>query len=233
MGRHSLAEEPVPHPLDPPKRPQGRSETTGSHRIVAAKAPRRRIAKWPLACLGLVILVAVGVFGWNYADSVLNNRAEAQAATCTGTRTTVRVVVTPQIAQPVDTAAARWNSDLTQSHGACVHVDVESKPSADVLNALTGKTDVATIGGLPDGWIPESSYWITQLTNAKPALIGAPPMSIGSGKPADYPFVGLVGSSLGGPATDENQQRATQTFRAYLKEPAQLAAFAAAGIRAA
>ncbi|HWD02404.1 MAG TPA: hypothetical protein VG674_08135 [Amycolatopsis sp.] len=232
MGRHNLAEEPVPHPLDPPKRTEGRSETTGSHRIVAAKAPRRRIAKWPIACLGLLVLVALGIFGWNYADSVLNNRAEAQAATCAGTRTTVHVVVTPQIGKPVETAAGHWNSDLTQDRGACVHVTVTTAPSNVVLDALTGKADAATIGGVPDGWVPESSYWVTQLTNVKPGLIGAPAMTIGSGPPADYPFVGLVSSSLGGPVTDENQQRATQAFRAFLKEPAQVATFAAAGIRA-
>lgn len=232
MGRHNLAEEPVPHPLDPPKRTQGRSETTGSHRVVAAKAPRRRIAKWPIACAGLVVLVALGVFGWNYADSVLNNRAEAQAATCAGTRSTVRVIVTPQIGKAVETAATRWNDDRTQDHGACVHIDVATKPSNVVFDALTGKADLATIGGQPDGWIPESSYWVTQLTNVKPALIGAPPMAIGSGPPADYPFVGLTPASLGGPTADENQQRATQAFRAFLKEPAQVAAFAAAGVRA-
>ncbi|WP_326835946.1 hypothetical protein VSH64_13615 [Amycolatopsis rhabdoformis] len=232
MGRHTLAEEPVPHPLDPPKRQQGRSETTGSHRIVAAKAPRRRIAKWPIACAGLVVLVALGVFGWNWADSVLNNRAEAQAASCGGNRSTLRLVVTPQVAKPVEAAAKRWDADLTPEHGACFQVDVTTKSSSEVLDALVGKTDLSTIGGLPDGWIPESSYWVTQLTNAKPERIGSPAMPIGSGPPADYPFVGLAGASISGTSTDENQQRATQSFRAYLKEPAQLADFAAAGIRA-
>ncbi|WP_406632905.1 hypothetical protein [Amycolatopsis sp. WGS_07] len=228
MGRHSLPEEPVPHPLDPPKRSPGRSETTGSHRIVAKKAPRRRIAKWPLVALGLVVLATLGVVGWNWADSVLNNRAEAQAASCNGGRTDIRIVVTPQIAKPVEAAAARWNRDLTQVHGSCVQVAVQSKPASDVLNALTGKSSLDAIGGLPDGWIPESSYWVSQLSKAKPDVIGSPAMPIGSGPPADYPFVGLSGASI-----DEVQQRGTQSFRAFLKEPAQLADFAAAGIRAA
>ncbi|WP_084144617.1 substrate-binding domain-containing protein [Amycolatopsis jejuensis] len=227
MGRHNLAEEPVPHPLDPPKRSPGRSETTGSHRIVGKKPPRRRIAKWPLVALGLAVLVTLGVVGWNWADSVLNNRAEAQAASCNGGRTDVRIVVTPQIAKPVEAAAARWNQDLTVVHGSCVHVAVESKPAAEVLGALTGTTPIDSIGGLPDGWIPESSYWVAQLAKAKPDAIGSPAMPIGSGPPADYPFVGLSGASI-----DETQQRGTQSFRAFLKEPAQLADFTAAGIRA-
>ncbi|SEO78371.1 substrate-binding domain-containing protein [Amycolatopsis saalfeldensis] len=226
MGRHSLAEEPVPHPLDPPKPQQGRSETTGSHRIVAKKAPRRRIAGWPIAVAGLVVLIVLGVFGWNWADSVLNNRAEAQAASCTGGRSQIRIVVAPQITTPVQAAAARWNSDLTVVHGSCVQVTVETKDSADVLSALTGRASLDSIGGLPDGWIPESSSWSGQLSSAKPDMIGSPPMTIGSFPPADYPFVGLAGASI-----DDTQQRGTQSFRAFLKEPAQRADFAAAGIR--
>ncbi|WP_328610124.1 substrate-binding domain-containing protein [Amycolatopsis sp. NBC_00345] len=226
MGRHSLAEEPVPHPLDPPKPQQGRGETTGSHRIVAKKAPRRRIAGWPIAVAGLVVLIALGVFGWNWADSVLNNRAEAQAASCTGGRSQIRVLVTPQIAKPVQTAAARWNQDLTVVHGSCVQVDVETKDSSDVLSALTGKTALDSIGGLPDGWIPESSSWSQQLSAAKPELIGSPSMSVASFAQSDYPFIGLAGASI-----DDTQQRGTQSFRAYLKEPTQQADFTAAGIR--
>ncbi|MDT8912631.1 substrate-binding domain-containing protein [Amycolatopsis sp. PS_44_ISF1] len=226
MGRHSLAEEPVPHPLDPPKPQAGRGETTGSHRVVARQAPRRRIAGWPIVAAGLLVLIALGVFGWNWADSVLNNRAEAQAASCTGGRSQIRVLVTPQIAKPVQTAAARWNSDLTVVHGSCVRVEVEVKDSGEVLGALTGQTAMDSIGGLPDGWIPESSSWSRQLSAAKPDLIGSPSMSVASFPPADYPFIGLAGASI-----DDTQQRGTQSFRAYLKEPAQQADFAAAGIR--
>jgi len=228
MGRHNLPEERVPHPLDPPKRPAGRSETTGSHRIVAKQAPRRRIAKWPLVALGVVVLVTLGVVGWNWADSVLNNRAEAQAANCDGGRTGIRILVTPQVAKPVETAAERWNQDKTVVHGSCVQVSVQVRPSDAVLNALTGKASLDTVDGLPDGWIPESSYWVTQLQQAKPDVVGSPPMPMGSGPPADYPFVGLAG-----PTIDDTQQRGTQAFRGFLKEPAQLADFAAAGIRPA
>src|SRR4051812_4958853 len=109
MGRHSVAEEPVPHPLDPPKRYEGRGEATGSHRIVAKKAPRRRIAKWPIACVVLVALIALGVFGWNWADGVLNNRAEAQATGCADGNTTIRIIVTPSVQKPLEQSAARWN----------------------------------------------------------------------------------------------------------------------------
>ncbi|MBB4683679.1 substrate-binding domain-containing protein [Amycolatopsis jiangsuensis] len=226
MGRHNLAEEPVPHPLDPPARPAGRSETTGSHRIVGRKAPRRRIAKWPIAVAGLVVLVALGIVGWNWADGQLTNRAEAQAASCSGGRTGIRIVVTPQVAAPVRTAATRWNQDLTEVHGSCVRVDVQSRPAPDVFNALTGATGPAAIGGVPDGWISESPYWVTKLGQAKPDVIGSPAMSVGDGPAGNgYLFV-----ALSSPSTDGTRQRATQSFRAFLKEPAQLADLAAAGV---
>ncbi|GAA3570438.1 hypothetical protein GCM10022222_63180 [Amycolatopsis ultiminotia] len=228
MGRHNLAEEPVPHPLDPPSRSAGRSETTGSHRVVGKQSTRRRIAKWPIAVAGLVVLVALGIVGWNWADGELNNRAEAQAASCSGGRTDVRIVVTPQVARPVQTAATRWNQDLTVVHGSCVHVDVQSRPAPEVLTALSGKAGPETIGGVPDGWISESPYWVTKLSQTTPDVIGSPAMSVGGGPAGGgYLFV-----ALNGPSTDETRQRATQSFRAFLKEPAQLADLAAAGAAA-
>lgn len=225
MGRHSLAEEPVPHPLDPPSRPAvGRSETTGSHRVVGNQGPRRRIAKWPIAVAGLAVLGTLGILGWNWADGELTNRAEAQAASCSGRRTDIRITVTPQVAAPVQAAATRWNQDLTVVHGSCVHVEVQSRPAPEVYNALTGAAGAAAIGGIPDGWISESPYWITKLAQAKPDAIGSPALSIGAGPAGGgYQFVALAG-----PAIDETQQRATQSFRGFLKEPAQLADLAAA-----
>lgn len=227
MGRHSVAEEPVPHPLDPPKRYEGRGEATGSHRIVAKKAPRRRIAMWPIACVVLVGLVALGIFGWNWADGVLNNRAEAQASGCSDGNSAIRVMVTPSVQKPLDQAATKWNQANTVVQGHCIQVTVEAAPSSQVLDALVGRTNIAAIGGQPTAWLPESSYWVSELTTAKPEMIGAAPQSVASARSADYPFVGLASTS----PDDDIQQRASQAFREYLKQPAQQAFFAGAGIK--
>ncbi|MEU8418054.1 hypothetical protein [Amycolatopsis japonica] len=227
MGRHSVAEEPVPHPLDPPKRPQGRGEATGSHRIVGKKAPRRRIAKWPIACLVLVVLVAIGVFGWNWADGELNTRAEAQAKACSAGDTPMRVIVTPSIEKPVRAAAERWNNAATVVRDHCVIIQIDALSSGSVLDGLVGRTNLDSIGGLPAAWIPESSYWVTELNTAKPELVGSPAQSVATARSADYPLVGLAGKNI-----DEVQMRAAQTFRQYLQQPAQQADFAAAGIKA-
>ncbi|WP_245805104.1 hypothetical protein [Amycolatopsis australiensis] len=206
----------------------GKGEATGSHRIVGKKAPRRRIATWPIACAVLAALIGLGVIGWNWADSELNSRAEAQAASCSGGTSQMRILVTPSVQKPVTAAADRWNQAATVVHGQCVHVTVDAKPSAEVLDALVGRTNLSAIGGLPAAWLPESSYWVSELTTKKPEMIGSPPQSVANARSADYPFIGLAGQGI-----DDTVLRAAQTFREYLEQPPQQADFAAAGIKPA
>jgi len=174
----------------------------------------------------LAILIGLGVVGWNWADNELNSRAEAQAASCDGGTSHMRVVVTPSVEKPVAAAADRWNQAATVVHGQCVHVMVEAKASAQVLDALVGRAKMDSIGGLPAAWLPESSYWVSELTTKKPEMIGSPAQSVANARSADYPFIGLAG-----PGIDDIALRAAQTFREYLEQPAQQADFAAAGIK--
>ncbi|WP_103352907.1 hypothetical protein [Amycolatopsis sp. CA-128772] len=206
----------------------GKGEATGSHRIVGKKAPRRRIATWPIACMVLAVLIGLGIVGWNWADNELNSRAEAQAASCDGGTTQMRIVVTPSVQKPLTAAAQRWNQAATVVHGQCVHVTIDARPSAQVLDALVGRAKIDAIGGLPAAWLPESSYWVSELTTKKPEMIGSPAQSVANARSADYPFVGLAG-----PGIDDTALRAAQTFREYLEQPAQQADFAAAGIKSA
>ncbi|OXM69423.1 hypothetical protein [Amycolatopsis vastitatis] len=205
-----------------------KGEATGSHRIVGKKAPRRRIAGWPIACLVLAVLIGLGVIGWNWADNELNSRAEAQAASCSGGTSQMRVIVTPSAQKPLAAAAERWNQAATVVHGQCVHVTIDAKASSQVLDALVGRAGLDSIGGLPAAWLPESSYWVSELTTKKPEMIGSPAQSVANARSADYPFIGLSGQGI-----DDTVLRAAQTFREYLEQPAQQADFAAAGIKAA
>ncbi|WP_033260640.1 hypothetical protein [Amycolatopsis vancoresmycina] len=206
----------------------GKGEATGSHRIVGKKAPRRRIATWPIACLVLAVLIGLGIVGWNWADNELNSRAEAQAASCDGGTAQMRIVVTPSVQKPLSAAADRWNQAATVVHGKCVRIAIDAKPSAQVLDALVGRANLDSIGGLPAAWLPESSYWVSELTTKKPEMIGSPAQSVANARSADYPFIGLAG-----PGIDDTALRAAQTFREYLEQPAQQADFAAAGIKSA
>ena len=231
MGRHTLHEDPVPHhparPDHTPPRPRFDSQSTGSHRIVGAAAPRRRIANWPIACVVLIALVAIGVFGWNWATGLANNRAEAQAVGCAQGPSTIKILVAPAIEKPVTVAATKWNQANTVVHAHCIHVDVQAAKSEPVLKALSGQATLDTIGGLPAAWIPEASYWVGQLQRTKPDLIGSPAQSVASAISADYPYLGLAGTGI-----DDTQMRAAQTFREFLKDPAQQKDFTDAGIKA-
>ncbi|WP_370949274.1 hypothetical protein AB5J62_17475 [Amycolatopsis sp. cg5] len=228
MGRHTLAEEPLPHPLDPPARraQAGSGESTGSHRIVGKKAPRRRMAKWPIACLVFVLLVGLGIAGWNWLDSMSNSRAEAQAVSCDAGNSNIRVVTTQSIERPVTLAAEKWNKAKTVVRDHCVHVDVSAFKSSEVLASLTGAAPLDLIGGLPAAWIPESSFWAGELQSKKPELVSAPPLSVANAMSADYPYVGLGDSRV-----DDTQKRAAQAFRDFLKQPDQQKDFAGAGIK--
>ncbi|WP_236793146.1 substrate-binding domain-containing protein [Amycolatopsis sp. GM8] len=203
----------------------GRSTVTGTHRAMGKVPGRKRIAKWPIFAGAFVVLLAIGLVAWGWANNVVNSRAEAQANACTDGNSTLTVVVTPTVQKPVSTAADRWNQANTVVHAHCVHVDVRAIPSQQVLDALTGKTDVATIGGFPAAWVPENSFWVNQLVTAKPGIVGSPAESVASARSADYPFLGLAGGTV-----DEVQNRAAQVFRDYLRDPQQQADFAAAGL---
>ncbi len=227
-GRDDTTAPPAKSEATGSHRTLGKGEATGSHRIVGKKAPRRRIAGWPIACAVLAALIGLGVIGWNWADSELNSRAEAQAASCSGGTSHMRILVTPSAQKPLTAAADRWNQAATVVHGQCVHVMIEAKPSSQVLDALVGRTTLDSIGGLPAAWLPESSYWVSELTTKKPEMIGSPAQSVASARSADYPFIGLTGQGI-----DDTVLRAAQTFREYLEQPPQQADFVAAGIKTA
>ncbi|GAA1977804.1 hypothetical protein GCM10009754_62120 [Amycolatopsis minnesotensis] len=214
----------VTGPIDPAAVARAKnSSDTGTHRIVGKKQ-RRRVAKWPIACLVLVALAVLGWLGWGWANGIVNNRAEAQASACTGGDTAIAVVVAPDAERPAKAAADRWNQASTVVHGHCVRVDVRAASSERTLNALAGRGSLDEIGGLPAAWMPDSSSWVTQLKTAKPGMISSPPEPIAVGKPADYPYVGIGGK------IDDVQQRAAQSFREFLKQPTQQTDFADAGL---
>lgn len=174
------------------------------------------MAAWPIACAVLIVLVGLGVLGWNWMDGISSNRAQAQAGSCPDGDTTMRVVVTPDAQQAVTEAATAWNQAKMVVHAHCVHVTVDAVPSARMSDALMGRTDIGTVGGVPAAWIPEASLWTSGLVSHRPDLIAAPPQSVAHAGSGDYPFV-----CLSGPAVDDVQKRAAQTFREYLEEPAQ------------
>lgn len=213
MGRHSIIDHPAVQRSDA-------LTSTGTHRAVG-KSSRRGVAAWPVAVLVLLVLLVLGWFGWNWADGVVQNRAQAQAADCQEGETSIQVAVAPSVQEPVARAADAWNDKRTVVHGHCVHVDVEAAASEQVLDSLlTGSS-----AGTPAAWIPESSAAIDQLSSQRPGLLGSSGRSVASGGGADYPYVTLASDEV-----DAVQQRAAQSFRAFLLQPQQRDGFTEAGL---
>ncbi|MBB3664795.1 hypothetical protein FB384_003746 [Prauserella sediminis] len=197
----------------------GTVTSTGSHRAVDKK-PKRRIAAWPVACGVLVVLIVAGIFGWNWADGVLSNRAEAQAAACEEGESTLRVATAPAVADPVRQAAKAWNDEETVVHGHCVTVKVQPGTSSEVFTDLTGDRT----RGTPAAWIMDDTKWSDRLASDQPDRIGASPEKIASGPDGTFTYVSLAGNGV-----DTVQQRAAQSFRAHLTSPEQQKRFAEAG----
>jgi hypothetical protein len=217
MGRHRQVE-------DPSSQQQSSPEVlthTGYHRAMGKQATRRRIAAWPVVCMTLVVLTILGWLGWNWANGMVANRAEAQAAQCQEGNATVKVAVDPSAEKPVSEAAVKWNKDNTIVRSHCIQIDIKPVASAKMVDALSGKQDVSAVGGLPAGWIPQASPEIQQLTADRPELIAASSESITQG-PVNYLYLGLAGDGI-----DLVQKQAAQLFRDFLKQPAQQASFSA------
>lgn len=218
-GRHSTVSGTGGHRAVTSTGRHGTVTSTGSHRAVDKKS-KRRIAAWPVACGVLAVLIVAGIFGWNWADGVLSNRAEAQAAACQEGRSTLRVATAPAVAEPVRQAAKAWNDDETVVHGHCITVKVEPGASSEVYDDLTAGQS----GGTPGAWIMGDAKWPDRLASDQPDRIGASPEKIASGPDGTFTYVSLAGDGV-----DTVQQRAAQSFLAHLTSPAEQKRFAKAG----
>ncbi|QSB14645.1 substrate-binding domain-containing protein [Natronosporangium hydrolyticum] len=145
----------------------------GRHRT--ASTLRRPTIRTP-AVIALVALVATGLV------LVVQNLADAEG--CSG-NTGVRLTVAadPAIAPAVREAADAWIAqDAPELNGGCVAVDVTAAGTADVATALAASAggfldaaEPAEAGELPDVWVPDSSYWVSQLRSVSRGLFAGEP----------------------------------------------------------
>ncbi|OLT43236.1 hypothetical protein BJF85_03475 [Saccharomonospora sp. CUA-673] len=194
--------------------------STGSHRAIDTGVKRRRVAAWPIACGILVLLIVGGIFAWNWADDEMAHRAQAQAAACQEGTATLRVATAPGAADAVEQAARSWNADRTVVHGHCIDVTVQPGTPEVVYEDLTGNRS----RGTPSAWIVDDTQWSDKLRSEQPERVGATPETLSETSDATFTYVSLAGDGV-----DSIQQRAAQSFRAYLGEPAQQDALTSRG----
>src|SRR5829696_5115754 len=97
---------------------------------------------------GLLVLIAVGWFAFQYLDNRLSQPE------CTDP-TTVSVAAEAGIAPALAEAAAAVDREDDRSPG-CYRVQVLNIDSATIADRLTGVED----GDIPDAWVPDSTYWL-------------------------------------------------------------------------
>ncbi len=157
-----------------------RSDKWTLRRQAAAPLGRRRIARWPLAVLSLVIVIVLGTVAWMWVGGVLTQRAEAQAHSCGAGPLTVQVAAAPSIAIATRNAAQAYNAQQQVVAEHCIVVDVSSVDPGTALAGLTGTWDVSTLGPKPQAWIADSALWTNQLTSRDGGMIADEPESVAS-----------------------------------------------------
>ncbi|CCH33712.1 substrate-binding domain-containing protein [Actinosynnema sp. NPDC047251] len=147
------------------------------HRALRTKV-RRGIAKWPVAIVGVVVLLVLGYFAYTWVAGIVDQRAAAQAGDCRQGDASLRVAATPSVADAVRQAAESWSRGRPVVYDHCIRVEVQSIHSDVVLQSLTQGWDEAALGARPHAWVTDSMLWANRLGAQNRALLGAQPVSI-------------------------------------------------------
>ena len=132
------------------------------HRALRTKV-RRGIATWPVAIVGLVVLLVLGWLGWSWVGGLVERRAAAQAGDCDEGDALLRIASTPSIAEAVKLVAEAWSGTRPVVYDHCILIEVQSIDSEVVLGGLTQGWDTATIGERPHAWVTDSMLWANRL----------------------------------------------------------------------
>lgn len=112
--------------------------------------------------------------GWSWLQERAKDRDEAAAASCAEGTVTLNVTVDPDIAGPVQAAAAQYNATKPHVRDHCAQVTVTPQPSAAMVAAFTSNAPWnAALGPEPALWIPDSSRSV-ELMRVPGLIEGAP-----------------------------------------------------------
>ena len=157
-----------------------RSDKWTMRRQAASGWGLRRIARWPIVVLALVVLVVLGGLAWMWVGGELNARNEAQAHACDDGPMAVQVAAAPSIAVATRDAAQTYNAQQVVVADHCVQIQVSSVDPAQALAGLTGTWDPARFGPKPQAWIADSSLWTNQFIAQHGALVADVVQSVAS-----------------------------------------------------
>ncbi|MEJ2858101.1 MULTISPECIES: substrate-binding domain-containing protein [unclassified Saccharothrix] len=147
------------------------------HRALRTKV-RRGIAKWPVAIVGVVVLLLLGYFAWTWVAGIVDRRAAAVAGDCREGDAVLRVAATPSVAEAVREVAQAWARQRPVVYDHCIRPEVQAIDSELVLEGLTQGWDEGKLNAKPHAWVTDSTLWANRLGAQNRALIGAQPQSI-------------------------------------------------------
>nr|WP_090342455.1 substrate-binding domain-containing protein [Mycolicibacterium malmesburyense]CRL72860.1 von Willebrand factor, type A [Mycolicibacterium malmesburyense] len=135
-------------------------EWTGSHRAVTPG--RRGVSVGVIAALVAVVVLVGAVILWRFFGDALSDRTDQAAARCVDGELSVAVVADPNIAEPIQSLANRYNETAAPVADKCVKIGVKPAESDQVVNGFVG-TWPAELGDRPALWIPGSSVSAARL----------------------------------------------------------------------
>ncbi|KUI43606.1 hypothetical protein AU197_23690 [Mycobacterium sp. IS-1590] len=141
-------------------------EWTGSHRAVTPG--RRGVSVGVIAALVAVVVVVGAVILWRFFGDALSNRTDQAAARCVDGELSVAVVADPNIAEPIQSLANRYNETAAPVADKCVKIGVKPAESDQVVNGFIGAWP-QELGDRPALWVPGSSVSAARLEAASGA----------------------------------------------------------------
>jgi len=134
-------------------------------------AARRRVSRGPVVVVALVVIIALAVFGWFRLSDRIDTQRTAAAASCVSGPSTLTIAANDAIAPALTELADRFTATKMVIRDHCIQVAVRAASDQQVLAALQGSWDNATMGDPPAAWVPQDSSATTQLAASKPASI--------------------------------------------------------------
>ena len=113
----------------------------------------RRVRRMPVAPWIVVVVVSALVLSGAGAGLYV-----ALRPTCSGA-VTATIIASSGTASRLQEVSRTWSSTEPAVGGRCASVDIESRDSPTIAEALGAAWDIKSGGTAPDVWVPESSAW--------------------------------------------------------------------------
>ncbi len=148
-------------------------QTVGTHRSADGT---RGVSKSLVITVVAVLLLIAAVGAWFWLSNRSASENSSAAGQCIEGPLTLAVTVDPDIADPVRTAADRYNATSPQVRDHCAKVSVTVQPTAAMVSGLTAPEWNSKLGPQPALWIPSSTRAVEQMR--VPGLVQGAPASV-------------------------------------------------------